>query len=100
MKYRITALLLSIFLIAFFLHAQNVKEAGSKPKPTSKKLKDYKQAWQEIDSLAKLDLPKTSLPLLQEIYAKAKAENNAPEQIKAMLHIVRTQNILEENGIE
>src|SRR5688572_1518079 len=99
MKFRILAIIISFFFIAgIFLHAQNTKQQDPKQKQTTKKVQDFKQAWKEVDSLEKLDLPKTIMPVLQGIYTKAKAENNTSEQIKAALYILRYQNTLEENG--
>ncbi|MGZ5244488.1 MAG: hypothetical protein ACXWW0_11320, partial [Bacteroidia bacterium] len=100
MKLRIFAIVLSVFLVGFFLHAQNVKKQDSPKKQTVKKVQDYKKAWSTVDSLEKLDLPKSIWPVLQGIYAKAKAEKNTSEQIKSMMYILRYQNILEEDGAE
>ncbi|MGZ5303449.1 MAG: hypothetical protein ACXWDO_05005, partial [Bacteroidia bacterium] len=63
-------------------------------------MQDYKKAWATVDSLEKLDLPKSILPVLQGIYTKAKVENNTSEQIKSMMYILRYQNVLEEDGAE
>ncbi len=99
MKTRIIAVVLSLLLAGFFLHAQNVNKQDS-PKKQTRKMQDYNKAWKYVDSLETLDLPKTIMPVIQDIYAGAKADNNVPQQIKALQYILRYNNKLEENAAD
>lgn len=49
----------------------------------------YDQMWKEVENLEKKDLPKSAINQLDKIYAKAAAERNAPQMMKAFL--VRTE---------
>ena len=58
---------------------------------------DYKELWQQVESLTKQGLPKSALEVVDNIYARAKKDNNAPQFIKAGLYQMRLQSDIEEN---
>lgn len=47
----------------------------------------YDQLWKEVEMYQKKDLPKSVIATAGKIYAKAKAERNLPQLMKA--HLVR-----------
>ena len=47
--------------------------------------KNYKTLWQEVADLESKGLPKSALSIVNQIYSKATAENNAPQIIKAVI---------------
>lgn len=49
---------------------------------------DYAEQWKAVDEALQKRLPKTALELVEKIYARAKAENNRPQIIKAIAHRV------------
>lgn len=100
MKLRIFAIGLCILLAGIFLQAQQAKKQAQPKKQNTKKVQNYEQAWKQVDSLEKLDRPKTIFPILEGIYAKAKAENNTSEQVKSLIYILKYRNVLEEDADE
>lgn len=57
---------------------------------------DYDIAWANIDSLTQQNLTRSALVEVQKILAAAKAENNSPQYIKALLHELRFRHGIEE----
>ena len=55
----------------------------------------YKKLWQKVDSLEKKQLPKSAAEVVNEIYAKAKVDNNAPQRVKALIHQLKYIAVLE-----
>ncbi|RYD76618.1 MAG: hypothetical protein EOP53_14390, partial [Sphingobacteriales bacterium] len=98
MKLRISALIFGTLFLAFLLRGQQSPNKNTNPKSPLKKTIDYKQSWKKVDSLAERDLPKSALPILENIYAKAKAEGNTNELIKSLLYMLRLENALNENA--
>ena len=47
---------------------------------------NYGKEWKKVDSLAAKGLTKSALEVVQGIYDKAKAENNASQFVKAIIH--------------
>lgn len=60
---------------------------------------NYEKEWQKVDSLTKKGLNKSALKTVKAIYAKAKAENNAPQFVKAIIHKVKFMAVIEEDAI-
>lgn len=47
---------------------------------------NYDLAWNKINETLKAGKPKTALELIEQLYAQAAKENNAPQQIKALIY--------------
>lgn len=59
----------------------------------------YAREWKKVDSLAGKGLTKSALELVQAIYDKAKAENNAPQFVKAIIHRMKFEQSMEEYSL-
>ncbi|NOZ35442.1 MAG: hypothetical protein GXO80_09115, partial [Chlorobi bacterium] len=66
----------------------------------AQKMTFYKTRWQKIESLEKKGLPKSGLKIVEEIYTKAKAENNSQQVIKSFIYKLKYKNQIEENAFE
>ena len=66
----------------------------------AQKMTFYKVQWQKIDSLEKKGLPKSALKVVEEIYIKAKKENNSQQVIKSFIYNLKYKNQIEENAFE
>ncbi len=60
----------------------------------------YKENWQAIDSLERQGLPKSALELAENIYKKAKKDNNTEQLIKSFIYRLKYKNQIEENAFE
>ncbi|NOX47838.1 MAG: hypothetical protein GXO89_12755, partial [Chlorobi bacterium] len=60
----------------------------------------YLSDWKRVDSLEKRRLPKSALKIVDEIYIKAKAEENYPQFIKASLYKLKLQSDFKEDFME
>ncbi|MEA3476772.1 MAG: alpha-2-macroglobulin family protein, partial [Bacteroidota bacterium] len=58
---------------------------------------DYEKLWEEVQALTEKGLPKSALEIVDNIYTKAKKENNAPQFIKAVIYQMRLHSDIEEN---
>jgi len=58
---------------------------------------DYDKLWQQAESLSKQGLPKSALEVVDNIYAQAKKDSNAPQFIKAVMYQMRLHSDIEEN---
>ena len=63
------------------------------------KTENYSGLWNRIDSLEEKGLSRSALELSGEIFKKAQAENNPAQLVKAMIHRLKFQNYLEEDGL-
>ena len=61
--------------------------------------KSYDSYWKEIDQLIEKQLPKSALPLLDEVYAKAEQEKNQPQQLKTITYRFKILNQIEEEPL-
>lgn len=68
--------------------------------PTPPQHGDYADEWAKIDSLEKKGLPKSALERTEALYARAKADQNTPQIIKALLYRGKYVTQLEEDGFE
>jgi uncharacterized protein YfaS (alpha-2-macroglobulin family) len=60
---------------------------------------DYAADWAKVDSLQNQGLTKSALELVNNIYAKAKAEQNDPQLVKAVIHIMKYTGFVEEEAL-
>ena len=60
----------------------------------------YEKEWKKVDSLALKGLNKSALAVVNGIYDKAKAENNAPQLVKAIIHRMKFEQYMEEYSLE
>jgi uncharacterized protein YfaS (alpha-2-macroglobulin family) len=80
----LTALLVGIFV-------QNATYGQNKGKP-------FEKEWKTVDSLNRKGLPKSALEVVEKIYAKAKADKNNDQIIKAVIHRMKYINASEEHA--
>ncbi|MFN0204505.1 MAG: alpha-2-macroglobulin family protein, partial [Bacteroidia bacterium] len=59
---------------------------------------EYDEMWKKIESLEQKGMTKDALKVAEEILTKAKAENNGNQQVKAILHIMKYKQVVEENS--
>ena len=59
-----------------------------------------KQRWDKIDSYLNDALPKSALTDLEKIYSEAKEKNDPDNQIKALIYIMRCNDMSEEDAFE
>jgi uncharacterized protein YfaS (alpha-2-macroglobulin family) len=59
---------------------------------------NYAKDWKTVDDLAKKGLNKSALDIVTQIYKKAKAENNAAQLVKAIIHRMAFKQMMEENA--
>jgi len=57
-----------------------------------------KKAWSKVDSLEKAGLTRSALAIVEQIYQKAKKENNSPQIIKSLIYKLKYINYTEENS--
>ncbi|MBI5219416.1 MAG: hypothetical protein HY958_10845 [Bacteroidia bacterium] len=60
----------------------------------------YKKEWAKIDSLEKKGLPKSALDVVEQIFKKAKAENNPEQLIKTFIFRMKLKSAVEEYVFE
>ncbi|WP_341220917.1 alpha-2-macroglobulin family protein [Polaribacter atrinae] len=58
----------------------------------------FKELWLEVETHEKANLPKSALKVVENIYAKADTQNNAPQIIKALFYKSKYSLTLEENA--
>ncbi|HET6225573.1 MAG TPA: MG2 domain-containing protein, partial [Bacteroidia bacterium] len=75
---------------------QRIKEAME----LVKKPNTYSKDWQKVEALEKKGLYKSALELVDAIYKKAKAENNSPQLVKALLYHIKFNSQMEEESDE
>lgn len=59
----------------------------------------YEKEWKRVDSFADNGLNKSALELVNVIYDKAKAENNASQFVKAIIHRMQFEQQMEEYSL-
>lgn len=81
-------LFLTVILLAYQpLSAQNNED-------------DYAKEWLKVEAFTSKSLPRSALEIVEQIYAKARNENNQPEQVKAVLFKIELSGQIEENSDE
>ncbi|WP_165823923.1 alpha-2-macroglobulin family protein [Pseudochryseolinea flava] len=83
-------LALSLLLILAQCVAQN--------KPNTMTSIDYEKAWKEVLDFENKGLPESALKVVNQIASQAKAENNAAQLVKAIIHQMKFRNDKEEDG--
>jgi uncharacterized protein YfaS (alpha-2-macroglobulin family) len=59
---------------------------------------DYSKDWAKVNAFAAKGLNKSALEVVASIYKKAKADNNAAQLVKAILHRIKFEQMMEENA--
>ncbi|MCX6244602.1 MAG: MG2 domain-containing protein [Bacteroidetes bacterium] len=107
MKARNVFLLFLLFAISFSLTAQKPAKPATKQLNSSAtqqltnspvhQFTSYDRDWKKVDSLSNLGLPKSALEIVDNIYLKAKNENNAPQYIKSIIYRLKLKADFREN---
>jgi len=79
----ITSLVITALL---FVTVNQSPEAAAEPAVSLVKGNSYEQEWTRVDSLENIGLYRSALELTNQIYDKAKKENNSPQVVKAIMH--------------
>ena len=58
---------------------------------------EYKKEWKEIEVFEKNGLPQSALQKARSIYSDAQSSANEPQQVKAVMHIMKYVNQTEES---
>lgn len=99
-----TLVFLSLFLFGVSVAFISFQEKGKKKNPVKPETQfvsgSYGQLWFRVDSLTKKGLSKSALESVKTIYKKAKAENNAPQLVKAVIHQMKFRNYTEEDAMK
>ncbi|SFF31956.1 alpha-2-macroglobulin family protein [Thermoflexibacter ruber] len=90
-------------LIRFGKTASKITNNQQQPTKHQQKMffkddKNYKSDWKKVDSLEKKGLVESALKIVDEIYAKAKKDNNAEQIIKAVLYQAKYISFKEEDA--
>lgn len=85
----LSALLVTAFI---FLTINRSPEAAAEPAVHLVKGNSYEKEWIRVDSFASVGLYKSALELSNQIYDKAKKENNSPQVVKAILHRLKFED--------
>ncbi|NOT76756.1 MAG: hypothetical protein HOP08_17660 [Cyclobacteriaceae bacterium] len=59
---------------------------------------DFEKAWKEVNENEGKGLPESAIKIVNEIYSKAKEENNTGELVKAVIHKFKFTDAKEENA--
>lgn len=60
----------------------------------------YKTDWSKVDSLERKGLPKSALEIIEQVYQKARAENNPEQMIKTFIFRMKNTTATEEDAFE
>ncbi|MFN3385264.1 MAG: alpha-2-macroglobulin family protein [Candidatus Thermochlorobacter sp.] len=91
---------LSLFILLCFLSTSlSTSLLFAQPTPKPKMHNNYLSDWQAVTEKESKGLPKSARELVEKIYLKAKAERNAPEQVKALIHLAKYTVQTEEEGL-
>jgi len=61
--------------------------------------KDYADQWKQVDEFVQQGLPRSAIQVLDKIFTEAKAEENEPQFIKALIYRVSLQGQFEEDHL-
>ncbi|NJK82956.1 MAG: hypothetical protein HC912_03210 [Saprospiraceae bacterium] len=61
---------------------------------------DYEASWQQVSKYLGQNLPESALKIIEQIYKEAKAENNADQLAKALVHRMQVRASKEEFSFE
>ncbi len=82
----------AVLAIAFIISLTSMKSSAA--------VYDYESGWKAVDSLYNNGLPESALKVLDEIFAKAKSENNTVNYIRAVIYRVKLTEYNEEDSFE
>ena len=82
-------LLAALLLIPFMAHF-NLFAAGDEY--------PYEKAWKQVDSLENKGLPRSALEVVEKIYAVADEEQNDAQLVKALIHVMKYHDQIEEKS--
>ncbi|HTF02781.1 MAG TPA: alpha-2-macroglobulin family protein, partial [Bacteroidia bacterium] len=91
----ITSLVITAFI---YLSIYQSPEAAAEPAVYLIKGNSYEKEWVRVDSFASKGLYKSALDLTNQIYGKAKTENNAPQVVKAIMHRLKFEDTFVEQS--
>ena len=94
----LAVILLSILCANVIINKPNMKP-DDKPLHFNSS-NDFKKEWATVDSLDSKGLPKSALEIVDKIYKRAFAENNAAQVIKARIYQLKYRNMIEEDAFE
>lgn len=93
--------LLGLFFIVTFISGFSIINSNNRLIPSPPVEYDkYENDWKKVDSLISVGLPKSALEMVEDIYDRAKGQNNSPQFIKASLYKLKLKADFEENFIE
>ena len=100
MKYKKTAAFIALVIVItgflkLYSNQENIVELYEFPKGSN-----YAKEWSKVDSLINKGLNKSALAVVEAIYARAKADKNAPQYVKAIIHRMKMQSQMEEFSLE
>ena len=61
--------------------------------------KDFNKLWKEVEQYQKKGLPKSAIKVVDKIYAEAKAQQNNPQVLKALLFKAGLEGSFQENAL-
>jgi hypothetical protein len=91
--------LLAISVIATAFTLTSYKKNKSNMLLIFPKGSSYTKEWKKVDSLTAKGLTKSALEVVNGIYDRAKAENNAPQFVKAIIHRMKFEQSMEEYSL-
>jgi hypothetical protein len=62
--------------------------------------KTYESEWKEVESNVSKGLPQSALKIVDQIYLQSKAENNAPQFLKAAIYQIKLRSDYQEDFME
>jgi uncharacterized protein YfaS (alpha-2-macroglobulin family) len=93
----ITTLAVTAFM---YISIHNSNEAAAEPAVYLVQGNSYAQEWMRVDSLESKGLYKSALDLTNQIYAKAKKENNSAQIVKSIMHRMKFEDRFMEYSAE
>ncbi|GAB4130891.1 MAG: alpha-2-macroglobulin family protein [Bacteroidia bacterium] len=89
-----------LMLIGLWAIGHYQSSANAEPKIIFPKGSTYEKEWKRVDSLSGEGLYKSALDLTNEIYKKAKKENNTEQTVKSLMYRFRLSQTFQENSEE
>ncbi len=90
-----TALIFISIAMAYSIYGYHKTKQATVQMP---KTTDYTKNWKTVEAFEKKGLSKSALEIVMQIYKKAKAENNAAQLVKAIIHRMKFEQLLEEDA--
>jgi uncharacterized protein YfaS (alpha-2-macroglobulin family) len=86
--------LTSAIIILFAIFFANIQSNAQQPMKNT----DYASLWAKVQDYDNKGLPESAMTTVNEIYAKAKNENDAQQLVKAIIHILKYTDYKEEDA--